>query len=94
MSARDQHDADLGRDNGKTIAPEPQPCLSGESSAGRSSRRDDAVGACATVRCSSQPDFNVAGKLLKGASDVFGDGEKSAPAAPTVDVKMPHAKIG
>ncbi len=26
--------------------------------------------------------------LLKGASDVFGDGEKSAPGTPTVDVKM------
>ena len=33
-------------------------------------------------------------QLLKGASDVFGDGEKSAPAAPTVDVKTLHAKIG
>ena len=25
---------------------------------------------------------------------MFGDGEKSAPAAPTVDVKTLHAKIG
>ena len=33
-------------------------------------------------------------QLLKGASDVFGDGEKSAPATPTVDVKTLHAKIG
>ena len=32
--------------------------------------------------------------LLKGASDFFGDGEKSAPATPTVDVKTLHAKIG
>ena len=32
-------------------------------------------------------------KLLKGASDVFGDGEKSAPAAPAVDEKTLHAKI-
>ena len=33
-------------------------------------------------------------QLLRGASDVFGDGEKSAPATPTVDVKTLHAKIG
>lgn len=33
-------------------------------------------------------------QLLKEASDVFGDGEKSAPATPTVDVKTLHAKIG
>lgn len=33
-------------------------------------------------------------QLLKGATDVFGDGEKSAQAAPTVDVKTLHAKIG
>ena len=33
-------------------------------------------------------------QLLKGASDVFGDGEKSAPDLPTVDVKTLHAKIG
>jgi transposase len=33
-------------------------------------------------------------QLLKGASDVFGDGEKSAPATPTADVKTLHAKIG
>ncbi len=33
-------------------------------------------------------------QLLKGASDVFGDGEKSTPAAPAVDVKTLHAKIG
>lgn len=33
-------------------------------------------------------------QLLKGASDVFGDGEKSAPATPAVDVKTLHAKIG
>ncbi len=33
-------------------------------------------------------------QLLKKASDVFGDGEKSAPATPAVDVKTLHAKIG
>lgn len=32
--------------------------------------------------------------LLEGASGVFGDEAKSAPAAPTVDVKTLHAKIG
>jgi transposase len=35
-------------------------------------------------------------QLLEGASDVFGDTEKSAAAAaaPAVDVKLLHAKIG
>ena len=33
-------------------------------------------------------------QLLTGASDVFGDGEKSAPSAAAVDVKTLHAKIG
>jgi len=33
-------------------------------------------------------------QLLKSASDVFGDAEKSAPATPAVDVKTLHAKIG
>ena len=32
--------------------------------------------------------------LLEGASGVFGDEAKSAPTAPTVDVKTLHAKIG
>lgn len=32
--------------------------------------------------------------LLEGASGVFGDEAKSAPAAPAVDVKTLHAKIG
>ncbi len=32
--------------------------------------------------------------LLEGASGVFGDEAKSAPAAPTVDVKTLHAKSG
>jgi transposase len=31
-------------------------------------------------------------QLLKGASDVFGDGDKSAPDTPTVDVKTLHAR--
>jgi transposase-like protein len=33
-------------------------------------------------------------QLLKSASDVFGDTEKSAAAAPAIDVKSLHAKIG
>jgi transposase-like protein len=33
-------------------------------------------------------------QLLKGTSDVFGDGEKSPTTAPAVDVKTLHAKIG
>ena len=33
-------------------------------------------------------------QLLKSASDVFGDAEKSAPTTPAVDVKTLHAKIG
>lgn len=32
--------------------------------------------------------------LLEGASGVFGDEAKSGPAAPAVDVKTLHAKIG
>ena len=32
--------------------------------------------------------------LLEGASGVFGEEAKSAPAAPAVDVKTLHAKIG
>lgn len=32
--------------------------------------------------------------LLEGASGVFGDEAKSEPAAPAVDVKTLHAKIG
>ena len=33
-------------------------------------------------------------QLESGAADVFGAGGSSAPAAPTVDVKQLHAKIG
>ena len=33
-------------------------------------------------------------QLLKGASDVFGGAEKSEAAAPAIDVKSLHAKIG
>jgi transposase-like protein len=33
-------------------------------------------------------------QLLKSASDLFGDAEKSAAAAPAIDVKTLHAKIG
>ena len=34
------------------------------------------------------------GQLEGGAADVFGPGGSSAPAAPTIDVKSLHAKIG
>lgn len=33
-------------------------------------------------------------QLLQGASDVFDSGEKSEAAAPAIDVKSLHAKIG
>ena len=33
-------------------------------------------------------------QLLKGATDVFGSPEKSEAAAPAIDVKSLHAKIG
>ena len=33
-------------------------------------------------------------QLEGGAADVFGDGDGSTPAAPAVDVKQLHAKIG
>ena len=33
-------------------------------------------------------------QLLQGASDVFDNGEKSEAAAPVIDVKSLHAKIG
>ena len=33
-------------------------------------------------------------QLLEGATGVFGDDAKAEPAAPTVDVKILHAKIG
>jgi transposase len=42
----------------------------------------------------SEPDFDVADQLLKGATDVFGAAEKPEAAAPTIDVKSLHAKIG
>ena len=33
-------------------------------------------------------------QLLEGAADVFGTGHSGSPAAPSVDVKALHAKIG
>jgi len=37
---------------------------------------------------------NWKAQLLEGAAGVFGGGPAEAPAAPTVDLKAPHAKIG
>ena len=42
----------------------------------------------------SQPDQTMEDQLLEGASAVFGGEAKSDAAAPAVDVKTLHAKIG
>jgi transposase len=42
----------------------------------------------------ADPTFAGRRQLLEGATGVFGDETKAEPAAPTVDIKTLHAKIG
>ena len=50
--------------------------------------------AFAAVRCASHQIKQWKDQLLEGASAVFGGEAKSDAAAPAVDVKTLHAKIG
>src|ERR671918_202947 len=81
------------RDHDETTAPEPQSGLQGEGGLGRHQGREDAGRVGAAVRRASQPDRAVAYAAARRRIGHFrrgGEGE----AAPVVDVKTLHAKIG
>ena len=84
--------AESRRDHGETSKAEPHAGLQGESGVGGGEGREDA-GVGAAVRCASNQIKQWKDQLLEGAAGVFGD-ETKAEAAPTVDVKTLHAKIG
>ena len=81
------------RDHEQTTAPEPQPSFQDEGGACRRQGRPDDSSSGRALRC--PPNQVTAGKARRegGASDVFGAGSP-ATAAPAVDVKSLHAKIG
>ena len=93
-SARDRHYAERARsDHDETTTPEPQPGLQGEGGRGR-------IRGEKTLAELAQP-FDVhpnqiaqwRTQLLDGASGVFGEAAKTE-AAPAIDLKTLHAKIG
>jgi transposase len=83
-----------GENMTKTTPPEPHTGLQGEGGFGRHQGREDAGRAGAAFRRSSEPDHGVEGAVARGAAGVFGSGASSAEAAPAVDLKALHAKIG
>ncbi len=86
--------ADQERDDDETSAPEPQPGIQGESGSGRHQGREDVgrVGAAFDVHANQIAQWKA--QLLGGAAGIFGSETKAGAAAPTVDLKSLHAKIG
>ena len=78
----------------QTSAPEPQPGIQGESGSGGHQGREDVGRFGAAIRRPSQSDHAMEGAASGGAAGVFGSEAKAGAAAPTVDLKSLHAKIG
>ena len=68
--------------------------LQGEGGAGGHQGREDAGRVGAAVRCAPEPDHGLEGAAAGGRGGRVRSGAAATEAAPAVDVKMLHAKIG
>ena len=78
----------------QTTAPEPHAGLQGEGGPGCREGREDAGRAGAAVRRASEPDHDLEGSAPGRGCRGVRVGAEGGPAAPAVDVKTLHAKIG
>ena len=83
----------IRRDHEQTTAPEPHTGLQGEGGACRRQGRPNDSSAGGAFRRPPNQITAWKAQLEGGASGVFGSGSM-APAAPAIDVKSLHAKIG
>lgn len=89
-------DAGNRREHDETTASEPQHGFQGEGGVALAAIRGEQT----LVELSQQFDVHAnqikqwKDQLLDGATGIFGDDAQAEPAAPTVDVKTLHAKIG
>ena len=78
----------------KTTAPEPHTGLQGEGGFGRPQGREDAGRIGAAVRCPSESDHGLEGAIARRSGRASSGATRARPAAPAVDLKALHAKIG